>query len=236
MKTISTHLRAFGLTALLIGSAGHAAARVINHDSVVPFEPDVTDYQAFFQPRLDVTHGCVPFPAVNRQGDVSGGLKPSGSPNGGCSRNRGQVYVRAKNYNGGCAVMYSWYFPKDEVSPGRGHRHDWENVVLFLSECSKSGGMRAISYSGHGGYTKFRRVPRKDSHPLVEYGTNGILNHQLFQTDRAGGFQPAIRWNGLTDAARRTLNNHDFGDANVPMKDGNFDRNVEKAWTTSSVL
>jgi hypothetical protein len=168
MKTISTHLRAFGLTALLIGSAGHAAARVINHDSVVPFEPDVTDYQAFFQPRLDVTHGCVPFPAVNRQGDVSGGLKPSGSTNGGCSRNRGQVYVRAKNYNGGCAVMYSWYFPKDEVSPGRGHRHDWENVVLFLSECSKSGGMRAISYSGHGGYTKFRRVPRKDSHPLVE--------------------------------------------------------------------
>ena len=218
------------LTALAVLAAGSGAAHagVINHDAVVPFKEDVTAYQFKFRPRLKVTDGCVPFPGVNAVGDTSGGLQTSGARNGHCSSSIGQLYVRAKVFNGECAVMYAWYFPKDQVISG--HRHDWENIVLWLSECSVNARVNAISYSGHGAYNKTTNVPMNGSNPLVEYGTNGILDHQLFWTNQSGGFQPAIRWLGLTGAARNALNTTDFGKANVPFKDANYDANLSKAW------
>jgi len=214
--------------AVLAAGSGIAHARVINHDAVVPFKEDVTAYQFKFRPRLKVTDGCVPFPAVNAAGDTGGGLKTTGARNGGCSSSTGQVYVRAKVFNGECAVMYAWYFPKDQVISG--HRHDWENIVLWLSECTVNARVNAISYSGHGAYDKYTNVPMNGSNPLVEYGTNGILNHQMFRTDKSGGFQPGIRWLGLTAAARYALETTDFGSANVPFKDANYDANLLKAW------
>lgn len=39
---------------------------------------------------------------------LSGGLKPTGPPNGNCAKSVGQVYARAAEYNGAYAIMYSW--------------------------------------------------------------------------------------------------------------------------------
>ncbi|MCY7797762.1 NPP1 family protein, partial [Bacillus spizizenii] len=92
-------------------------AAVIGHDKVVGFDEVVPTTIAQkaekkFQPYLKVYSGCVPFPAVDAQGNTSGGLQPTGAPEGGCSKHTGQVYSRSTWYNGMWAIMYSWYFSK----------------------------------------------------------------------------------------------------------------------------
>jgi hypothetical protein len=85
---------------------------------------------------------------------LSGGLATSGSPNGGCSSNTGQVYARAGTYNDKFGIMYSWYMPKDSPSSGLGHRHDWENTVVWLNGQSESATVTGVAISAHGEYQK----------------------------------------------------------------------------------
>lgn len=89
-----------------------------------------------YEPYLHIAHGCRSYPAVSQSGQVSGGLQASGTPSGGCNDGRnGQTYVRGTWYQGRYAIMYSWYFPKDQVASGSingGHRHDWESVVIWI--------------------------------------------------------------------------------------------------------
>ncbi|WP_200861620.1 NPP1 family protein [Novosphingobium lindaniclasticum] len=207
--------------------AGSAVAAVIPHDQVQPIPAAAESYMAKFQPVLKVESGCVPFPAVDASGNTNGGLAPTGSRNGGCSSNVGQVYVRAKSHYGLCAVMYAWYFPKDQVLDG--HRHDWESAVVWLSSCEDSANIVAVSYSAHSGFDKSTSPPHDGSHPKVRYYTNGITNHQLGSTGSQGGQQPLIQWEKMPAAAREALTKADFGKGNVPMKDANFANNIVKA-------
>jgi Necrosis inducing protein (NPP1) len=213
-------------------SVAHARVlRWLPHNQIASIRQDVTDYQWKFQPNLIVAGGCVPFPAVDWWGNLGGGLNPTGSPSGKCSHSSGQVYVRALMFNGDCAVMYSWYFPKDQVL--QGHRHDWENIVVWLSECSTRAWVKAVSYSAHGGYEKETRyIPMYGgTHPKVNYGTAGILNRSLSPTwESGGGWHPAIRYWGLSREARLALSYASFGSANVPFIDENFWVNLRKAW------
>ena len=64
------------------------------------------------------------------------------------------MYARAATYNGAYAIMYSWYMPKDEPSTGIGHRHDWENIVVWLSSESTSATLTGVAISAHGSYQK----------------------------------------------------------------------------------
>ncbi|MFT3964285.1 MAG: NPP1 family protein [Sphingobium sp.] len=205
-----------------------AVAATIPHDQVQPIPAAGEAFLFKFQPYLKVEDGCVPFPAVDAQGNTSGGLKASGARNGGCSASTGQVYARALTYNGDCAVMYSWYFPKDQVIDG--HRHDWENAVVWLSDCSSNASIRAVSYSAHSGYEKTVSPPTANGRPLVRYYTDGFTNHKLGSTGSQGGSQPLIQWEALPAAARTALTDTSFGDANVPMKDANFINNLAKAY------
>jgi hypothetical protein len=65
--------------------------------------------------------------------------------------------------------MYSWYMPKDSPSSGLGHRHDWENVVVWLSSASTTATLRGVAISAHGDYQK-TSSPSLDgaspSHPI----------------------------------------------------------------------
>lgn len=160
----------------------------------------------------------------------SGGLKENGAPEGHCSKSTGQVYARATEYDGKYAIMYSWYMPKDSPSSGLGHRHDWENAVVWLSSFSASATIAGMSVSGHGSYeTSTSPNLENDQIPLVGYTSNWPVNHQLIFTDNEGGFQPLIAWESLPEAARTALTNTDFGSANVPFKDSNFNNNLGKA-------
>lgn len=66
-------------------------AAVIDHDKVAGFKevvPTTISQNAAkrFQPYLKVYSGCVPFPAVDAQGNTSGGLQPTGAFEGDCSK------------------------------------------------------------------------------------------------------------------------------------------------------
>ncbi|PVH95809.1 necrosis-and ethylene-inducing protein-like protein 1 precursor [Periconia macrospinosa] len=207
----------------------------IAHDAVVGFPQTVPSgltgqLMLKYKPWLKVFNGCVPFPAVDAAGNTGGGLKPSGDPSGHCSSNTGQVYARAGSYNGAYAIMYSWYMPKDSPSSGLGHRHDWENIVVWLSSESASASIRGVAISAHGDYDRDTSPPLDGTRPKIGYQSVWPVNHQLIPTDDQGGQQPLIAWESMTPAARSAIENTDFGAATPSFRDSNFQNYLASAW------
>jgi hypothetical protein len=161
--------------------------------------------------------------------DHSGGLDNSGGSNSGCSSSTGQVYARATSYETYFAIMYAWYMPKDEPSPGIGHRHDWENTIVFLSSESTSASVVGMTVSQHSGFSASKSPSFSGSSPLIGYVSYWPLDHDLIFDTTVGGMQPLIAWESLTAAAQTALQNTDFGDANVPFKDSDFQTKIGQA-------
>ena len=112
----------------------------------------------------------------------SGGLATSGDPSGMCSSSPGQVYARAGAHNGAYAIMYSWYMPKDSPGPGLGHRHDWENIVVWLSAQSTTATIRGVAISAHGDYQKVTKPNLDGTRPLIGYRSIFPVNHLLLSS------------------------------------------------------
>ncbi|KAL1798960.1 hypothetical protein ACET3X_002997 [Alternaria dauci] len=208
---------------------------VINHDAVVGFPQTVPSgitgqLMLKYKPFLKVVNGCVPFPAVNAAGDTGGGLANTGDSSGGCSSSPGQVYARAATYNGAYAIMYSWYMPKDSPSPGLGHRHDWENIVVWLSSASTTATIRGVAISAHGDYQKVTKPNLDGTRPLIGYRSIFPVNHQLISTTEKGGEQPVIAWDSMTAAARQAIENTNFGDATPSFRNNNFESYLNEAF------
>ncbi|CAE7031546.1 hypothetical protein CFE70_004446 [Pyrenophora teres f. teres 0-1] len=234
LRTLSIELLA--AASIVLGSPLTLNTRaVINHDAVVGFTEAVPGtlsgkLMLKYKPFLEVSNGCVPFPAVDAAGNTSGGLNPTGGSNSGCDESTGQVYARAEEYNGVYCIMYSWYMPKDSPSTGLGHRHDWENVVVWLSSLSETATLRGVAISAHGDYDKNKAPKLQDTHPLIRYYSTFPLNHQLGSTDKVGKMQPLIAWGSLTPAARDALERTDFGAAEPPFKDRNFQNHLAESF------
>ncbi|KAI3326113.1 NPP1-domain-containing protein [Xylariaceae sp. AK1471] len=214
-----------------IHAAPLEARAVIAHDAVVGFAQSASALALKYKPWLKVVNGCVPFPAVDAAGNTGGGLAPSGNPDGGCSSSTGQVYTRSAQYGSYYAIMYSWYMPKDSPSSGLGHRHDWESIVVWLNSATAANPtIVGLSTSAHGDFdTITSNFPLDGTRPKIQYYSTWPIDHQLGITDAIGGEQPLIAWESLTAAARTALENTDFGDANVPFKDANFQSNLAEA-------
>ncbi|KAH7304775.1 npp1 domain-containing protein [Stachybotrys elegans] len=229
-------LRAIAFLAVGLGvSAGPLARRdTINHDAVVGFPqtvPSGATGQTFlkFKPWLLVNGGCVPFPAVDAAGNTGGGLRPGGGASSGCSGSTGQVYVRGAWQGSRYAIMYAWYFPKDGGVVG--HRHDWESIIVWINNPEVANPVvQGISTSAHGNFNTIRsNFPLDGTRPKIRYYTKGVTNFELTTTSTRGGEQPLIAWDSLPAAARNALQNTNFGDANVPMRDPNFADNLREA-------
>ncbi|ETS81001.1 hypothetical protein PFICI_06003 [Pestalotiopsis fici W106-1] len=212
----------------------------IDHDAVVGFDetvPDTTigELMLKWKPTLYVVDGCVPFPAVDEDGNTSAGLAPSGDPSGDCDSSTGQIYARAESYNDAFAIMYSWYWPKDEPSwleslVGVGHRYDWEDIVVWLSDDTSDATLLGVAASYHGDYVTSTDPDLSGDSPLIKYYTAyAILDHSLGFTDTVGGTQPLIAWDSLPTVAQEALADKDWGDANVPFIDANFESNLAEA-------
>jgi hypothetical protein len=161
-------------------------------------------------------------------------------PSDGCSGSEGQVYSRATYHDGKLGIMYAWYFPKDQPagtaienpSDDTGaHRHDWEEVVVWLTDNTENAELLGLAWSQHGEYKKdtvekLKADSRLDGdHPLVRYYTVSAKNHALTLTSDKGGSQPVIHWPNLTKKAQDALNSADYERAVVPFKGADDDDN-----------
>ncbi|EED23782.1 NPP1 domain protein, putative [Talaromyces stipitatus ATCC 10500] len=221
----------------LLETSTLVARGTIDSDKVVGFPQTVPsgitgEVYLAYKPYLKVVNGCVPFPAVDAEGNTNAGLKPTGASDGQCSSSTGQVYSRAASYNGNYAVMYSWYMPKDEPSDGLGHRHDWEGVIVWLASgtSTSASNILAVCPSAHGkwdcstdGYTL------SGTQPLIKYESIWPLDHSCGLTTTVGGLQPLISWEELPAVAQQALDTTDFGAGNVPFNDNNFLSNLGQA-------
>ncbi|MEW6444634.1 MAG: NPP1 family protein [Pseudomonadota bacterium] len=242
-KTILLSVAAIGLL-----SGRSALADVIGHDRVQQIWSGASELEAYYAPMfIKGGDSCNPYPGVDQWGNVSGGLAPSGAPDGHCRSESGQVYSRKAEYHGKCAIMYSFYFPKDQppnwLGTGPGHRHDWENIVVWLNGgCWKGASIYKINYSNHGSYTANWNPPTWTGqtgllawgvHPKVTVKATyaGFADHVLDSSNGWGYTMPLVGWDNIPQAAKNALNWYDFGAANVPHKDGgSFWNNLNKAW------
>jgi hypothetical protein len=229
--------------AAIIATLGAVDVSAIGHDQVVPWpqpEPVTVAEKAavMFKPSIHITNGCHPYPAVNGAGETGEGLEIMGSDSAGCKGSGfgSQVYGRSMWYRDVWAIMYSWYFPKDSPMPKMGHRHDWEHVVVWISNPEVNPTILAVSPSAHDGYSKILNPPPETvdgGHVKVNYYSTFPMNHALESTNLGGEVQDLIMWEQMTDEARNSLNTFSWGDANVPMNDGNFESKLGKAWPWS---
>ncbi|KAE9324773.1 hypothetical protein PF008_g17027 [Phytophthora fragariae] len=193
-----------------------------------------------FKPQLHITNGCHAYPAVDEAGQTGGGLKIKGAPSAGCKGSGwgSQVYGRSGWYQDVWAIMYSWYFPKDEPSSGIGHRHEWEPVIVWINNPDvENPKILAVTPSAHSGYHTYAPPNAgtvDGSTTKVAYESHWPMDHALDSTSEAGDFQDLIMWDQLTENARRALNSVNFGSANTPMNDGNFQSKLGRAWPFSS--
>ncbi|RLN71184.1 hypothetical protein BBJ29_009563, partial [Phytophthora kernoviae] len=187
----------------------------INHDQVQPFaqpEPvsDAEKAAVKFKPQLKVSYGCEPYPAVDSNGSISGGLKQTGKPDGDCTGSElgSQVYSRSDWYKGKWAIMYAWYFPKARQFFYKyfyGHRHMWQWAVVWIDD------------------------------PAFDNSTSSLR-----LTEDTGETQDLIQWDQLTDAARESLSSFDFDESllnldkiKMPLKDGVFTDKLKRSYPFS---
>lgn len=230
----------FSATLIACALAGPVALAftVIAHDQVQPIGASASALEKYYQPLLYVTDkGCVPYPAVDVAGDVSGGLAASGSPNGSCTSSVGQIYSRYTTYDNMCAVMYSWFMPKDMPPSGiGGHRYEWEGIIVWLSSCDVGASIIKINYSEHGSWSVSSSPPTwtgttgyasQGVHPLVVYhAPDFFLDHHPDPTHTIGGTQPLVGWSFLPAPALEAINNFNFSAATPPLRDSTFTGNL----------
>ncbi|MGG1151499.1 NPP1 family protein [Bacillus wiedmannii] len=191
------------------------------------------------------TDGCYATAAISPDGTTNPGLGMGDSPSSGCrgpaQLENSNTYSRAKSNNGWTAIMYASYFEKDQTSLGpgsAGHRHDWEHTIVWV----KDGQVQYVTYSAHGNwYTNPRSNVRfSGNHPKIVYHKDSISTH-AFRLANSNDeppenyyhqwlLLPIVGWYGYPSRAiREKLMTTNFGSATIEIKDGNFERALEKA-------
>ncbi|KAM7201665.1 necrosis and ethylene-inducing protein-inducing protein [Rhypophila sp. PSN 637] len=205
-----------------------------------------------FAPALDFdTDSCYNTPAIGPNGDLATGLDIFGvSPTAGCREEvmleRCNVYSRQRCNNGYCAIMYAYYFQKDWASPGAGHRHDWEHVVVWVRMSDQF--VSHVAVSQHKGYEikanhEISWTAPVDGHPAVVYHKDGGSTHAFRFANGAdfgnGGPEnhwrqwimgPLIGYFGWESAEQRDrMFTNDWGSASLAIKNEKFAENLGKA-------
>ena len=130
--------------------------------------------------------------------------------------------------------------PKDQGGGSlgiTGHRHDWECVVVWVNNPAVANPtVLGISTSAHGKFPEKESGALKDvmpgtKHPKIKYyqDTAVVGTHSVHTTGNEGKYQPIIGWDFMNNAMRSTLNTVEWGEANCPINDANFNNNLGKA-------
>ncbi|KAE9306664.1 hypothetical protein PF008_g21410 [Phytophthora fragariae] len=233
------NLRSLLATVIAVaGALGSVGGVRIGHDKMQPFaqpEPVIVSEKAAikFKPNLQIHDGCHPYPAVNAAGETSGGLKGTGDPDGDCKGSPlgSQVYGRASWYKDLWAIMYVWYFPKEQDRTFKGKRHKWTAAVVWLDNPAlEKPKILAVSTIGIDGVYKINKSGGEyinGTSIMLAYETGVTTTGLTLATvmDNVES-QDLIMWEQMPDAARSGLTGGDFA---YPFIDEAFMPNLESA-------
>lgn len=202
----------------------------ISHKAVDPISSTVNSLHTTFVPYLRIAHGCDYQAAINKVGEVSGGLKAGGTSSGNCSSMPGQIYARSTSFSDGTtAIMYAYYFAKDHAFWGGlgGHRHDWENVVVWLDA---NNNLIGAAYSAHGDYSTTTSPNVSGNHILVDYNAS-FTTHSFFESKDSRGFssENLVSYEYLSSIVKSNLTTNDWGSAVFPLKNASFYSYIEES-------
>lgn len=147
------------------------------------------------------------------------------------------MYARAANFRDRFAIMYSWYMPKTEPSAHLGHRHNWNNAIVWLSDDGEQASLIGTSISQKSSYDQSATPALDGASPLVYYESKWPSVHKLY-FDTLEGQQESIRvvdvplvaWDSLPTASQEALATADFGDEVVPFIDTQFNNKLGAAY------
>lgn len=133
--------------------------------------------------------------------------------------------------------MYAWYMPKTEASAHLGHRHNWNNAIVWLSDDSDKAALMGTSISQKSSYDQSATPALDGVSPLIYYESKWPNVHKLYY-DTLEGQQESIRvvdvplvaWDSLPTASQGTLATADFGDEVVPFIDTHFNDKLGAAY------
>lgn len=213
-----------------------------------------TEEELRFQPAMDFdTDSCYNVPAIDANGKVARGLPhdytgASSDCRDESDLDNNNVYVRRRCNNGWCVYLYDYYFEKDvgipKVIDAGGHRHDWEHIAVWV----KDGKAEWVCTSAHGKYSKKRTgdLLWDGTHPKIVYHKDGGLTHafrfatsadDVVENHKGVWFRGAlVNYSGFPSGVRDKLFNHDFGKANVAIKNENFASNIDNSKPDSIVF
>lgn len=239
-----------------------------SHDAISPLDVGSLEQHEKYQPRLIIDNGAQPYTAVDNDGNWNAGLEASGTSknSGASSTDKATVIARtADSAEAGLpdnitAIQYSYYFPKDqglyELEDGEfGHRHDWEDVIVFVDNDTEE--VVGAGYSFHGDYIFLDDPPvggddnnqvqaRYAYHTYTDY--DGAKFTHSFGPPTEGtadtnfsDHHTLASYGLLSDDAKDTLNNGEaaitngfdsFGSAVTPMRDDNINDKVSEAYNS----
>ncbi|GKU23008.1 unnamed protein product [Fusarium langsethiae] len=150
-----------------------------------------------FQPYLDFDmDGCYNTAAIDENGRRNPGIKKGFSSSEYCRDDahliNSNAYSRKRCNHGYCAIMYEYYFEKDQSIALSGHRHDWENIVVFTK------GDKIVRVAATEEHKKYRYardcmddddcdIPSEGRHPkLVYHKVRGDLHSFRFAKKEDG--------------------------------------------------
>ncbi|OWZ18787.1 Necrosis inducing protein NPP1 [Phytophthora megakarya] len=242
------NLRGFLIVAVAALVTVQAKITQIDHDAVEPFaQPKPTTHAdkaaVKYKPLLTVSYGCYPYPAVQKDGAVSAGLKPRGPIDGECTGSDlgSQVYARSGWYKDIWAIMYTWYLPKGRPGLYK-RRHYWETAIVWIDDPrSDNSTLLAVSLNYGRRMKTEKPVPARylnGSNVKVEqYRGFGFPRPKLRFTEHEGQSIDLITWDQLPAVARDSLNEAKFDTTlfkgfkqKMPLKDGVFEERLDDAW------
>ncbi|KAK2060524.1 hypothetical protein LY76DRAFT_634576 [Colletotrichum caudatum] len=223
----------------------------IDHDAVVALpqttSPTNGELELRFNPHLYVKGGCDPYPAVDKDGNLGAGLKPTGGGRSGCDKGGlGQVYVRSGQSSAGRqAVLYSYYMPKVTWKEG-GHRHYWASVVVWLNrwgcDTNDPTSLWPVGVSYTTDHLNWASAPAgKVSFKGSDVGSDQPTQPELQIWDReispftgADGdlvFPRTIAsWDALPASTKQSLIDVQYEHTQVPITEANFQASLDAAY------
>ena len=231
-----------------LSSGAAVGSRALERRDVLkPLKANADDIEKKFQPWMDFDKdGCYNTAAIDACGKMNPGLPPDqhNSATYPCrDKNRldnNNVYSRKKCDGGKCAIMYEYYFEKDHGAGG--HRHDWENVIVFTNGDK----IEKVATSCHGEYhvmwstSASWRTDATGYHPKVVYHKDGVFTHCIRMANKGDEaienhygqwfVGPLVGWEGYPSTAIRTaLMTKWEGGVRPKIADGEFEKYIRRA-------